>query len=279
MIGRFAPTPSGPLHFGSLCCALASFLDCRANQGTWLLRIDDIDPPRCVPGSADEIQQQLQQFELYWDGDIFWQSQQLHHYEDCVNKLLEDGSAYRCSCNRKKLQSQGGFEQGYCRAHPPSSHEACALRMGVQGEYHWNDMFLGMQSVNAAGSPELCLRRRDGLIAYPLATVLDDISMGITHVVRGADLLPAAGSQLALFAHFNRPTPSFGHIPIAINSDGNKLSKQNHAEPLTLDNREQQLRSALHHLGQASAEATGSVESILRQAIGSWDRNAVPKAI
>ncbi|WP_298635104.1 tRNA glutamyl-Q(34) synthetase GluQRS [uncultured Umboniibacter sp.] len=279
MIGRFAPTPSGPLHFGSLCCALASFLDCRANGGSWLLRIDDIDPPRCVPGSADEIQQQLQQFELHWDSDIFWQSQQLRHYEDCVQKLLKDGSAYRCSCNRKTLQSQGGFEQGYCRAHPPAPHEACALRMGVQGEYHWNDMFLGMQSVNAADSPELCLRRRDGLIAYPLATVLDDISMGITHVIRGADLLPAAGSQLALFAHFDAPTPSFGHIPIATNPDGNKLSKQNHAKPLTTDNREQQLRSALHHLGQAAAEATGSVDAILRQAIDSWDRNAVPKAI
>jgi glutamyl-Q tRNA(Asp) synthetase len=279
MIGRFAPTPSGPLHFGSLCCALASFLDCRANQGTWLLRIDDIDPPRCVTGSADVIQQQLQQFELYWDGNIFRQSQQIEHYEDCVKELLHDGSVYRCGCNRKTLQSQGGFEQGYCIEHPPADDEACALRMSVVGEYQWCDMFLGQQRCNVANFPELCLRRRDGLIAYPLATVLDDILMGVTHVIRGADLLPSAGSQLALFNHFDRPAPSLGHIPIAKNAEGNKLSKQNHAEPLTADNREQQLRSALRHLGQPAAEATGSVDAILRQAIGSWDRAAVTKAI
>ncbi|RMA80080.1 tRNA glutamyl-Q(34) synthetase GluQRS [Umboniibacter marinipuniceus] len=277
MIGRFAPTPSGPLHFGSLCCALASFLDCRANQGVWRLRIDDIDPPRCVSGSAETIQQQLQDFSLFWDGDITWQSQQLQAYQDQLLRLVNDGAVYRCNCNRKQLQSQNGFELGYCINHPPAANETCALRMNLQGEQSWHDLFLGPQNFDISTHPELCVRRRDGLIGYPLATVLDDISMGITHVIRGADLLPAAASQLALFAYLDYPAPQFGHIPIATNVDGNKLSKQNHAEPLRSANRPQQLRAALAHLGQASSEATGSVEDVIRQAISSWDRSAVPQ--
>ena len=278
MIGRFAPTPSGPLHFGSLCCALASFIECRVNRGRWRLRIDDIDPPRCVSGSADIIQQQLTDYGLEWDGEIVWQQRQKALYHQALEQLMGTASVYRCVCTRKTLLSQNGFENDFCVKHPPATTAHAALRLKLEGEVSWLDLYQGLHRQDLTQQTELCLRRRDGLYAYALATVVDDIEMGVTHVVRGADLFSAAASHIDLFRLLGHQSPIFGHIPVATSPEGKKLSKQNHAEPIDSRRVEDTLRAALRHLGQESAQATGNRYDILKQAISSWQPQRVPTA-
>ena len=261
-IGRFAPSPSGPLHFGSLVCALASYLDAKRHGGQWLLRIEDIDPPREQPGAADAIKRTLEAHGLYWDGEVRYQSQRADAYWDCINTLKKLALVYSCSCPRARLTSLCGPYDGYCRLHPPAVHEPCALRLKVtdlpekfrhiRNAIEFVDHVHGAQKEDIAQmSGDFVIHRKDGFFAYQLAVVVDDIAMTVTDVVRGADLLCETHRQLTLFRLLAAPAPRYAHVPLVIGGDGRKLSKQNGAPALDPACPSANLTAALGHLGVA----------------------------
>lgn len=242
MIGRFAPSPTGPLHLGSLVAAAGSWLFARAAGGRWLVRMEDIDFARVVPGSAEEILAALRRYALDWDGEVVFQSQRTSLYEDALRMLRERGLAFDCGCSRADLQrapsAPVGAEAiypGTCRAGLPLGREARAIR------------FRGSEDVD-----DFVLRRADGPFAYQLAVVVDDADQGVTQVVRGADLLTSTPRQIALQRALGYPTPSYVHLPLVVNADGSKLGKRDGALPLpTLDDARvaETLQTALRHLG------------------------------
>ncbi len=278
-LSRFAPTPSGPLHFGSLVCALAGYLDAKHQNGQWHLRIEDLDPPRVVAGSDIKIIRQLEQHHLFWDGPITYQSHRSDFYHAALEFISHQSNVYRCDCTRRLLNQQNGFELGHCQENVPPKESITSVRMKMTGFVDWKDPIQGEYHVDLDGEKELILKRRDGLIAYPLAVVVDDIALGVTHLIRGSDLIDVAASQQYLYQTFNQSPPNYAHIPVASNKFGQKLSKQNHAPELNDEKIEYNLREALSHLGQTSEEATGTAEDIIRQAIIAWDINRVPKKL
>jgi len=278
-ISRFAPTPTGPLHFGSLVCALAGYLDARAKRGNWHLRIEDLDPPRTVEGSADQIIHQLDKHGLHWDGEIIYQSQRNEAYQQALDELIRRSDTYYCNCTRKTLVAQNGMELGFCQKHPVKDIQNAAVRMRPSGQLTWHDRVQGPQSILLDHEKELVLKRRDGLFAYPLAVVVDDIELGVTHLIRGSDLMEVAPGQQYLYQAFAKQAPSYTHIPVAANRLGQKLSKQNHAPGIDIKNASDNLRTALQHLGQESYMATGSIDDIISQAIDHWDIDKIPKSI
>jgi glutamyl-Q tRNA(Asp) synthetase len=241
--GRFAPSPTGSLHLGSLAAAVASWLSARAENGRWLVRIEDIDTPRVVPGSAEEILSALQRYGLEWDGEIVWQSQRTHLYEEALERLRAAGLVYDCACSRADLQRAAsaplGAEPVYpgtCRNGLPPGKAARAIRFRAA------DDSIG----------DFIVRRADGLFAYQLAVVVDDAEQSVTQVVRGADLLDSTPRQIALQQALGYPTPTYTHIPLVTNPDGSKLGKRDGSLPLpTLDDRRvrETLSAALRHLG------------------------------
>lgn len=247
-IGRFAPSPSGPLHFGSLLAAVGSYLRARSQQGQWLVRMEDIDPPREVAGAADTILRQLEAYGLHWDNKVRYQSEQSARYDQLLVQLQQQGNAYCCDCTRKRIKSVGGIYDGHCldrgltdgairlRNHPKVSHFTDLLL----GEIDTDPLFAG---------EDFILKRRDGLYAYQLAVVADDHDQGITEVVRGNDLLEPTVRQLSLYQTFGWQAPEFLHLPLAINPDGNKLSKQNHAPALSTKAISHTMATALACLG------------------------------
>lgn len=279
--GRFAPSPTGPLHAGSLVAALASWLDARAHSGTWLVRMEDVDTPRCVPGADRVILEQLAACGLVSDEPVVWQSQRSDRYQAALDRLIASGQAYPCACSRKDIESALS-EQGVTR----ERHQAAVYpgtcrpeRGGLQGRaarawrfsmppdpaVRWGDARLGPQAQNVGLEVgDFVLKRADGLWAYQLAVVVDDAAQGITHVVRGEDLADNTARQILLQRALGLPTPQYRHTPLVLGANGEKLSKQNGAEALRLDDPLAALNQAASVLGLSAA--LGSVP----QALASW---------
>lgn len=249
--GRFAPTPSGPLHFGSLVMALASWLDARGHQGEWLLRIDDIDPPREQPGAADHILRQLDAFALHWDGPVHYQSHRHEAYEAAVQQLLATGHAFFCQLSRRELDAMGNLHPGKSVATPSS--ENAAVRLAVPtGPVCFDDRFQGRQCLDLSRHEgAFVIRRRDGLYAYQLACALDDADLGITDVVRGIDLLDSTPRQIHVLHCLDRSLPRYGHLPVVLGADGQKLSKSAGAAAIEGGQAATTLQRALSQLGIA----------------------------
>lgn len=268
-VGRFAPSPSGPLHLGSLVAALGSFLDAKRHQGRWLLRIEDIDPPREVPGASDAILRTLDAFGLHWDGAVRYQSACHDRYRERLAFLASNGLSYRCACTRKQLKAQGLHQRELCQC--PATAEAAALRFKNDApQSQFTDRRLGQITVPAAlACEDFIIHRKDGLFAYQLAVVSDDIDQGVTQIVRGADLLDATVWQLQLYRAFGAQQARYLHLPLVMGEDGQKLSKQNHAAPIDDANPLPALNMALGYLGLEGRDDS-SVEAMLKDAIMQW---------
>jgi glutamyl-Q tRNA(Asp) synthetase len=232
--GRFAPSPSGPLHLGSLFTALASFLEARSQGGEWLVRIDDIDPYRTLPGAADRILSSLESLGLTWDRSVVHQSHRLERYRAGLDALKDYGLVYACDCSRRELadertNSSPGVYPGYCR-HKRLPHQAAnqALRLITdEATVRFDDRLLGpVEQALSRDVGDFIVYRRDEVFAYHLATVIDDAEQGITDVVRGRDLLDSTPRQIYLQQRLNLPTPDYAHVPVLLNADGQKMSKR-----------------------------------------------------
>lgn len=281
-VGRFAPTPSGPLHFGSLVTALASWLDARSHQGLWLLRMEDLDPPREMPGAADQILQTLEGLGLIWDGSVLYQSQRSAAYSAALEDLQHLGLAYPCSCTRKELAGQLTYP-GYCRLSPRHPERPLAWRFAVNPELtaEWMDGVQGQQAWPLKQAGDVVIKRKDGLWAYQLAVLVDDLEQGITHVVRGIDLLDSTPWQINLLDSLQPGAARFhySHLPVIVNSSGQKLSKQNHAPAISSQQATELLYRALLALNQPvePAWAKASPEQLLDLAVDHWQLNRVPR--
>lgn len=286
--GRFAPTPSGPLHAGSLLTALASYLDAKSHGGVWLLRIDDLDAPRCVPGAADEILRQLDAYGLHWDESVRYQSQHVHDYEAALSALQSRARLYRCTCTRVDLKrdSRPGPDDavyaGRCRgANDDSPTHSLRLQMDA-GTLELDDPCQGrLHRDRVRDIGDFVVRRNDGAIAYQLACVVDEAAQRITDVWRGADLIGSSFRQRHLQGLLGLPTPRYCHLPVLLDTDGRKLSKQNHAPPLTSSAVSEQLIHSLHRLGQALPEdlVDASPATLVAAAIKHWNPRAIPSGI
>ena len=278
-IGRFAPSPSGPLHFGSLVAALGSYLQAKAQQGTWLVRMEDLDPPREMPGAADDILRTLEAYGLEWDGGIMYQSQRHEAYQAQIDVWLDNQQAYYCQCTRKQIKQAGGFYPGTCRdKHLEAAENAIRLKVDAP-VLAFDDLLHGHISIPAPLAEEdFIIRRRDGLFAYNLAVVLDDIEQGVTEVVRGADLVEPTGRQIGLYRLLGQPEVSYLHLPLAVTENGNKLSKQNHAPAIDKTNPRPALIEAMAFLGlQPPADlASMPVTEILQWGIAHWQLSSLP---
>lgn len=267
-VGRFAPSPTGALHFGSLVAALASWLDARAAGGRWLVRIEDLDAPRIQAGAADDILRTLARLGLEWDGAVAYQSQRLALYRHALDKLAE--YAYWCACTRREiadsslgLAADGAqIYPGTCRNGVSTGKSPRALRVRTSGNVAFTDRLQGRQEqVLERDVGDFVVYRADGQFAYQLAVVVDDAEQGVTDVVRGADLLDSTPRQLYLQRKLGYPQPRYLHIPAAVNAAGEKLSKQTGAPPVT--NGTADLCRALSFLGQPQTEDLG-------EAVGNW---------
>ena len=278
-IGRFAPTPSGYLHFGSLVAALASYLDARHAGGQWLLRMEDLDPPREMPGAQAAILRTLEDYGFEWDGQVLYQSQRLAAYAAVVEQLLERGLAYACTCSRKQLEGHAGRYPGTCRA---AGHalQGTAIRLRVADcTYHFTDRVQGMFSQALQEAGDFIIRRRDGLFAYQLAVVVDDAWQGVTDVVRGADLLDSTPRQLYLQQLLGLPQPRYLHVPLIIQPDGQKLGKRYRSPPLPAQQAAPLLLRALRALGQQPPGALHDAmpHEVMRWAITHWQAARIPR--
>ena len=246
-VGRFAPSPSGPLHLGSAVAAVASYVDARAHDGSWLLRIEDLDTPRVVTGATDIILQQLYTLGMYWDGEVLHQSRRLNIYQAAFDTLLSLNSIYPCGCTRREiadsvsgtLESQLYGERPYpgtCRHGLPEGRQGLSWRFRVpEGVIAFKDRWLGRMEQNVGQAVgDFVIRRADGIWAYQLAVVVDDAAQGVTDVVRGEDLLSSTARQQVLASTLGYSVPSVLHIPLVMDKSGLKLSKQNNAAPLDL---------------------------------------------
>jgi len=260
--GRFAPSPTGPLHFGSLVAALGSYLEARTHQGEWLVRIEDLDAPRAVLGAADDILRTLETFGFCWDGQIVFQSQRHEAYRGALDHLIHRHAAYACSCSRSELlalqtsPTNDGDDlhyPGLCRHGVQHPSRNVAWRLRVDDEIIvFEDAAQGVQAINVSQSVgDFVVKRRDGLYAYQLAVVVDDAAQGITHVVRGCDLLNSTPRQILLQRLLGLPTPHYLHLPVIVDSEGKKLSKSQAAPAVTADNASLALYAALEHLQQS----------------------------
>jgi glutamyl-Q tRNA(Asp) synthetase len=293
-IGRFAPSPTGPLHFGSLIAAVASYCDAKANAGKWLLRMEDLDKPREVKGAADTILQQLEAFGFEWDGEICYQSQRDEWYAEALNNLQKQALIYPCTCTRKEI-ADSSHAQGidglvypktcFFNPKPPSSIHAAYRVMVADKNITFLDAIQGEISQNLARDVgDFIVKRADGLFAYQLAVVVDDAAQNVTHIVRGADLLDSTPRQIYLqqllrFSNVNIATPSYAHIPIATNQAGEKLSKQTLAKAIVPETAPMLVFEALRFLGQQPPRELKNVnlDEIWCWAIKNWNMTNVPK--
>jgi glutamyl-Q tRNA(Asp) synthetase len=283
--GRFAPSPTGPLHAGSLVAALASWLDARAHSGSWLVRIEDVDTPRCVPGADQHILHQLAACGLVSEAPVVWQSQRGSLYRAALDQLIAQGAAYPCACSRKDiaaaLAAQGlGHERHHAAVYPGTCRpergglrdqtaHAWRFRLPDSATVHWSDTRLGKQQQDVAVEVgDFVMKRADGLWAYQLAVVVDDAAQGITHVVRGEDLADNTPRQILLQRALGLPTPSYRHTPLVLGANGEKLSKQNGAEAFELNDPLVALNGAAAVLGLVAA--TGTLPEALAGWIAQW---------
>ena len=251
--GRFAPSPTGPLHFGSLVAALGSCLEARARGGSWLVRIEDLDPPREMAGAADSLLRTLARLGFAWDEPVIYQSRRAPFYAEAIERLIDAGAAYRCSCTRSELRAAatGAVYPGTCRQGVRRRGRRTAIRVVTGAEpIVFSDGLRGCVSQSLADEiGDFVVRRRDGLFAYQLAVVVDDAAQGITDVVRGADLLDCTPRQIHLQRLLGLQTPSYAHLPVVATAAGVKLSKQTGAAPVDLREPGAALRDALAFLG------------------------------
>lgn len=277
-IGRFAPSPTGPLHFGSLLTAVASYCDAKANHGKWLVRIEDTDIPRIYPNSETHILSCINAFQFEPDAEIIFQKDRLTIYEQVLDQLKQQHAIYACQCTRKMLGSNHIYA-GTCRDLNLDFAEQ-AIRLKVDDLLIcFEDRLQGRQCSNLKDDlGDFVLKRRDGIISYQLAVVVDDYLQGITHVVRGADLLDNTARQIWLGSILNYPSLSYMHLPLAMNDQGQKLSKQNLAQALDLSKASELLQQAILALGQPNVELN-QPRIMLQQAVQQWDVNLIPKGI
>jgi glutamyl-Q tRNA(Asp) synthetase len=277
--GRFAPSPTGRLHFGSLVAALGSWLLARHHDGTWLVRVEDLDPPREVPGAAQRQLATLAAFGLVSDEPVIWQSARHDAYADALARLLDDGSAFECRCSRSELAAVGGIHR-VCVARDPTRPPAVRLRVADDTRIGFVDGLQGetMQAVDREVG-DVVLRRADGFWAYQLAVVVDDAAQGITDIVRGADLLDSTPRQILLQRALGVPTPRYLHLPLIVDAEGGKLSKSMAALPIDDDAPLPALRAAWAALGQlpAAVADAAAVDAALRAMTRAFRPDRLPK--
>lgn len=283
--GRFAPSPTGPLHFGSLVAALGSCLEARARGGEWLVRMEDVDEPRCSAAAAAGILRTLERMGFAWDGEVLVQSRRKTRYAELLDVLRGKGLAYPCACTRRELADSalavdgGHVYPGTCRNGLPPGRSARAWRLRVDdAAVAFEDAIQGRVSQQLATEVgDFVLLRADGFFAYQLAVVADDADQGITHVVRGADLIDSTARQIRLQACFGFPTPEYAHLPVAIDAAGEKLSKQTRALPIDGGDDAATLLAALRFLGQEPPSGLGEVGEIWRWMLATWRLDKVPR--
>jgi len=276
VVGRFAPSPTGDLHFGSLVAAVGSFLEARSAGGLWLLRIEDIDPPRELAGSAERIINDLHRLGLEADGPILYQSSRLAAYQHAVDQLLDEGMAYPCACTRKDLPASGIYP-GTCRNGIADGKEPRSVRFNVGNQAcDFTDKLQGCIS----GSPDamggdFIIRRADGLFAYQLAVVVDDHFQAVTQVVRGADLLESTSRQICLQKALGFESPDYFHLPVALSADGRKLSKRFRTDPVKDQDPASAVWQALYFLGQNPPTGFSLID-LWGWALAHWNIDLVP---
>jgi len=287
IIGRFAPTPSGPLHFGSLVTALASYCHAKSQQGQWLIRIEDVDTPRVVEGSVDQILGDLEFLGFEWDGEILYQSHQFDRYQAGLEELLNKGHAYACECSRRTLREAkvksgplGMIYPGTCR-NKQLDQAGHSVRINTEssGILGYRDQLYGEVAIDITQkSGDFVIRRADEIFAYHLAVVLDDELQHMNQIVRGADLLEATCLHLFLYRLFGFAAPEYLHVPLVRNNQGDKLSKQTGATALDKNKAPALLVSALQVLGQATEAGMqqANTAEIVRHAVESWDYHRIP---
>ncbi|MGV3001799.1 tRNA glutamyl-Q(34) synthetase GluQRS [Vibrio sp.] len=282
-IGRFAPSPSGPLHFGSLVAALGSYFQAKSQNGQWLVRIEDLDPPREMPGAASLILSTLESYGLHWDQSVVYQSQRHQRYQEQIETWLQSGHAYYCQCTRKQIKQSGGFYLGNCRDQAIQSQENCSIRLKVDEaiQQFYDDKHGTIQIPKQLAQEDFIIKRRDGLFAYNLAVVLDDIDQGVTQVVRGADLIEPTGRQINLYRTLQQTEVSYIHLPLAVDAQGNKLSKQNHAPAVDIKSPKHTLIKVMHFLGFSipSDFESASIEKILQWGCQNWTLAQLPNSL
>lgn len=283
--GRFAPSPTGPMHFGSLVTAIGSYLQARSHGGQWLVRIEDIDPPREQPGAAAGILRTLELFGFAWDGEVVYQSTRSDAYLAALEQLADADLLYACNCSRKDIAEQastglaGFIYPGHCRGRP--LNEDGSWRVHTRGcQIHFYDLLRGDSDWNLEETyGDFIVRRTDGLFAYHLASVVDDAAAGVTDVVRGQDLFTCTPPQIHLQQLLGYRTPRYMHLPIAVSPEGQKLSKQNHARPLDPSQASHQLAAALRFLGQPAPDHLdrAPITEVWQWALAHWTPISIPR--
>jgi len=284
--GRFAPSPTGPLHFGSLVAAVGSYLHARAHGARWLVRMEDLDPPREVPGAADDILRTLEAHALAWDGEVVYQSRRHERYAAVLDAMLRTGLVYPCACTRREIAERavpgidGPVYPGTCRGGIAARRRPRSWRVrALDADIFFEDEHYGHQHQNVAVQVgDFVLKRADGLYAYQLAVVVDDAEQGITEVVRGADLLDSTPRQIMLQRVLGLATPAYMHLPVAVDASGEKLSKQTRAARADPRQADRNLIAVLRFLGQHPPQALlgESPAAILAWAVRHWNPAAVP---
>lgn len=285
-VGRFAPSPTGPLHFGSMVTAVASYLDARNHGGRWLLRIEDLDKPREQPGATDSILRTLEGFALHWDGPVLYQSQRLAVYHDAAKHLRSMGHTFDCACTRREIADstllghEGLIYPGTCRSGIQNAQPARAVRLRIDDQpIYLEDRLQGHFEQNLARDVgDFVITRADGLIAYQLAVVVDDAEQQITDVVRGSDLLFSTPRQIFLQRLLGSTRPDYLHIPVAVNARGEKLSKQTHAPRLETQDMQALACAVLTFLGQEIPPAAQQLplEELWALAATAWNPQRMP---
>jgi len=279
--GRFAPSPTGQVHFGTLVAAVGSYLQAKKNNGEWLLRIDDVDTTRSITGADKDLLNTLEAFSFEWDGEVIYQSQQTAHYQEALEKLTSLGLTFPCICSRKELAAiDSKIYPGTCRQRCfPEDKEHAIRLLAKETKVLFNDLVMGEQSQNIQQQcGDFVIKRRDHLFAYQLAVVVDDFMQNISEVVRGADLLDSTPRQIYLQQLLNYKTPRYCHLPLAVDADGNKISKSAGATAIKSNNKEKHLVDALEFLGQNPSDDLhlSNITEIWRWAINHWQIDQVP---
>ncbi len=282
--GRFAPSPTGPLHLGSLVAALGSYLDARAHDGVWLLRMEDIDPPRIQPGAADGILRSLEAHGFAWDETVIRQSQRQSAYAEALEHLHQTGRVYACTCSRKEISldarrgADGPVYPGTCRLSRHQSPHAALRFFAPDARLSFDDRLQGRIMCDMARDlGDFVLRRADGIYSYQLAVVVDDAEQGITDIVRGSDLLVSTPRQIALQQALGLATPAYLHLPVLLDAAGDKLSKQTLATPLNDADPLPTLLTAMHFLGQSDAHLPATLAEFWPWAIERWSPQGLPR--
>ena len=279
--GRFAPSPTGPVHFGTLIAAVGSYLQARTNNGKWLIRMEDVDTTRKLEGSDKEILDTLEAFGFEWDGEIIYQSEQTEHYENALQQLISRSLVFPCTCTRKQLtSSNNSIYPGTCRSKLLPNEDEHALRLLAKDiTIEFSDRVMGKQSQNIAYQcGDFVIKRRDALFAYQLAVVVDDAMQNITEIVRGSDLLDSTPRQIYIQQLLGYQTPAYCHLPLAVDSNGDKISKSEGGARVDVNNKEKLVCKVLEFLGQNPPLdlADSDIDDIWKWSIDNWNVNNVP---